>query len=262
MGMGLKTDLRKLRVLHVGNVAHIAEVLATYTDKFYGTESVVLERGGSSPYLFALKALLKARNFNIVHIHYADSLLPWFRRVYPHKKLVMHYHGDDIRRKWKQKQNRWKHANVILYSTSDLEDAETPENAVHLPNTVDTELFRPYWPYRARQAKSALTFTHYADDLAKELANQHNLALTIMQRTVAYAEMPFVLSNYEYYVEVKRNFEGILLDSLSVTGLQALACGLKVVKWDGQVIEGLPEVNKPEHVISNLYSLYTCGNGV
>jgi hypothetical protein len=251
-------DEYKIHVLQVGNTAHVPEVLAAYMDEYYGTRSVLLERGTESPAKFVLKVLWKARSFDVVHVHYGDVLLPWLRRCYPSKILVIHYHGDDIRNKWKQKQKRWKHANLILYEGLDIKTDDMPTSAVELPNPVDEELFQRY-PSPTPPYKSALTFSHFADDLAKGLAKQHGLELTIMERSVPYVKMPFVLRNYEYYVDVKRNFEGIRLgkgDNISVTALQALACGLKVVKWDGQIMEEFPEEHLLKNSCKKLFDLY------
>jgi hypothetical protein len=246
-----------MKILHVGNIAHVPEVIAKYMDKFHGTSSVVLERKGRSPYLFVAKVLGKAISFDVVHIHYDDKLLPFFRWFYPKKRLVIHYHGDDIRNKWSAKRKFWKHADLILYSVLDLEARDMPLSAFYLPNPVDEELFHKENP---PADNSALTFSHYADDLARELAEQYGLDLSINERNVPYEEMPFILRRYAYYIEVKRNFEGIRLgkgDSVSVVALQALACGLKVVKWDGKLmLPPLPYEHRLEYTCRKLMQFY------
>jgi hypothetical protein len=47
------------------------------------------------------------------------------------------------------------------------------------------------------------------------------------------------------------------IPSLSKTALGALACGLKVVRWNEEVVEGLPEEYKPENVIRRLIEVYS-----
>lgn len=48
------------------------------------------------------------------------------------------------------------------------------------------------------------------------------------EQPMSYRRFPEVLRNHEYYIDVKRDFQGRLLKWLSKTGLEALACGLKL----------------------------------
>ena len=45
-------------------------------------------------------------------------------------------------------------------------------------------------------------------------------------------------------------------ESLSKTALEALACGLKVIRWDGRVVSGLPEDHRPERVAEVVWRIY------
>jgi len=54
---------------------------------------------------------------------------------------------------------------------------------------------------------------------------------------------------------------GIFIDqhsihSLSKTALEALAVGLKVVRWDGKIIEGLPREHEPIDVTKRWLEIY------
>ena len=51
-----------------------------------------------------------------------------------------------------------------------------------------------------------------------------------------------MLNRYEYCID--RTSPG----SLSKTVLEALACGLKAIRWDGRVVSGLPKEHRPERV--------------
>lgn len=258
-----------LKVLHVCNTAGVASVIAKFMDKFYGTQSHVIHRRGvmrrracdeivdCGPWRFALKCLLKTRKYELVHVHDFDKLLSWITVIYE-KPIIMHYHGSRVRGKWKERTKYYRHASTILYSTPDLKERETPERAIYLPNPVDTDMFYPVCN-RLKKPNSALTFSHDADDLAEALADQYNLELMILQRNVPHIDMPKTLSQFEYYIEVKRDREGRVLgkqNCVSVTALQALSCGLKVVKRDGKIMEGLPKQHEPENVCRQLYEIY------
>ena len=81
----------------------------------------------------------------------------------------------------------------------------------------------------------ALTFDHGAVEEAQEYARWYGLTLDVLKPgSVPYREMPALLRRYQVYVDVKRGPHGIL-PALSLTALQAKACGLGVVRWDGQV---------------------------
>ena len=45
-------------------------------------------------------------------------------------------------------------------------------------------------------------------------------------------------------------------ESLSKTVLEALACGLKVLRWDCSVVSGLPEYYRPERVVRVVWRIY------
>jgi len=94
--------------------------------------------------------------------------------------------------------------------------------------------------------------------LAKEYAKDNKLSLTILDRLknpIKYIKFGETLSRHEYYVDIKRS-KGKILDALSKTGLEALACGLKVVRWDGEIVQALPEEHRPENVVSHLREIY------
>jgi len=262
----------KIKVLHVGNVAGVACVIAKFMDRMFGTESLVATRKVFDKYglttygetwdcgskVFTAKCLWLARKFDIVHVHDFDKLVPLLKLFYRSKPVVLHYHGSRIRGRWKERKKYWNKADVLLYSVKDVESENMPETAIWMPNPVDTSMFHPV-PECLKKPNSALTFSHNADDLALKLAVEKDLHLTINQRGVPYSEMPNLLSRFQYYIEVKRDREGRVLgkgNSVSMIALQALACGLKVVKWDGKIMEKLPDIHKPENVVSKLVKIY------
>jgi len=259
-----------MKILHIGNTAGVAGVIAKYVDRLFNTRSRVVQRSnrvvfpvygevwGCGPKMFALKCLLMARKFDVVHVHYFDKIVPYLRLLYPRKAIVLHYHGDDIRGKWSSRRKYWSRADAIVYSTLDLLNDETPKHAVYIPNPVDTEIFHP--ACGKAKPKSAFHFSYDADELAIEYAKRHRLELTIYNKhehgVIPHLKLPEVLCQYEYYIDVKRAGDGKIGSALSKTGLEALACNLKVIRWDGKVIEGLPPENHPENVAKQIFNIY------
>jgi hypothetical protein len=267
-----------MKILHIYNPAGIAIILAKYMDKIYGTKSSVVDAANhfdatanvglsdngevlsSHKRIFAIQCLLKSLNFDLIHLHGYDRITPYLKMVYPHKMVVLQYHGTDIRKRWQIRKKYWSKADLLLYSTKDLLDSETPSTAQYISRPVDTEIFYPTTGNRNKN--TAIHFSYNANLLAEKYATQHNLKLTTHNRNetpVEHLMMPTFLSQFEYYIDVKCDLSNNVIPALSKTGLEALACGLKVIKWDGTVISHLPTENKPHDVVSKLITLY---NGV
>lgn len=266
-----------MKVLHVFDTVGVASILCKYLRKMFDVDTKIItrevldkwgivkfygeaERLSCGPWYFGLKCLREAGKYDLIHIHGWEKIVSFIRALW-HKPLILHYHGTDIRGKWnlKSKRTLMRSADKILYCSRDLESRYMPEKAMCIPNPVDVDYFRNF-DGRFKQSNSALTMSYYADDEASKLAWEHDLNLTIVPRHVPYPEMPKLLSQFEYYVEVKRDIchNEVLgrSDDLSCVALQALACGLKVVRWDGEIIETLPEEHEPEHVAATIYALY------
>lgn len=263
--------MKKLKILHVWNTAGVASIIAKYMDRLYGTESLVIHRAAFDPYgfttygelwncgakSFALKSLLIAKNYDIVHVHYFDRIVPYLRFLYPKKPIILQYWGDDIRGKWPLRRKYWEKADVVVYSAPELLGEGAPESAIYIPCPVDTEIFYPR-PIKPKP-RSAFHISYNADDIAREYAERYNLELTIYDRKrngpISHLKLPEILCQYEYYIDVKRSF-GKLIQSIGKTGREALACGLKVITWEGKIMEGLPKENHPEFVVGKIYSVY------
>jgi glycosyltransferase involved in cell wall biosynthesis len=253
--------------LHVWDVAGVANIIAKFMDKTCGTQSYVIARKAFDPFglnlyskpidsgakMFVFRALLKARRYDIIHVHTLDKIVPHLKLLYK-KPVVLGYNGSDIRYKWNARRKFWSKADLVTYSTLELATAETPLEALWIPCPIDTELFFPQ-PNR-KVVGTALSFEYRANDLAKEYAEKHGLLLTIKQRDVPYLSMPTLLANYEFYIDVKKDTDGKVSEALSKTGLEALACGCKVIRWDGQIMSGLPEEHRAENVARKLYGIY------
>lgn len=256
------------KILHVWNTAGVASVVAKFTDRRFGTSSTVITRSaadrvGLTTYgrtysdgaaLFFARALTMARSADLVHVHSLDRIVPWLKRLYG-KPVVLHYHGTDIEGRWKEKEGRWSRADYLAVSTTNLLEGG-PAEAVQMPNPVDTDLFRPHGA--PENPKSAVSFRYGMDHEAEMAAMKLGLTLTWLDRwTVPHDEMAEMLSKYAYYIDMRKPPYHIEARSVGRAALEALACGLKVVNWEGKVVEGLPPENEPMSVAAEWNEVYT-----
>ena len=255
------------KVLHIWNTAGVASVIAKFTDRLFGTESLVItrkeaDRVGLTTYgrtyadgaaVFFSRALLMARRADVVHVHSLDRFVPWLKTLYG-KPLVLHYHGTDIEGRWAEKKGRWRRADFVAVSTQNLLEG-APPSAVHIPNPVDTDLFR--WTGVPRAPNSALSFRYGMDAEAGALASKLGLELTWVERwSVPHGKMPDLLSKFCYYIDLRRPPGHSEARSVGKAALEALACGCRVVDWSGRVFEGLPPENDPGIVASRWHDVY------
>jgi hypothetical protein len=209
---------------------------------------------------FYITAMRYAKNYDILHIHSLYAVVFFV----PFKKKILEFHGDDVRF-CPSKRSRIdglqtriflklasKLGMYLLVSTPDLH-REVP-NAIWLPNPVDTELFKP-------GALSASNLALYSSmwyepsKRAKKIAQDLDLTLYILERRetadlIRYPEMPQFLGKFSHYID-----RGAI-PSLSKTALEALSVGLKVVAWDGRIIQGLPSRHLPENVVKETEWIY------
>ena len=259
-----------MKILHIWNPCSVASVIARAMDKKYNTNSsvVTLKKYDKykhtvygvtwdlHPLLFNIKIILYAKRFDIIHVHRRDDLLPFLRKLYPKKKLIIHYHGSEIRDQWNIKREKWSLTDHIFVSTPDLLNG-APSDAELLLNPVDFTIFKPIT--NVRKTGDALTFEYDANKEAKKLADKYGLKLDICKRNVLYVKMPLLLNKYHYYIDVKRS-KGILLydaKAISLVGLQSLVCGLKVINRDGEIFDVLSKEHKPEYAMEQVYAVYT-----
>ena len=167
----------------------------------------------------------------------------------------MHYHGSEIRDQWDVKHERWSLADHIFVSTPDLLNG-APSDAELLHNPVDVSIFKPIPDVKKKG--DAMTFEYDADEEAKELAARFGLKLDIYKKNVLYANMPNLLNKYYYYVDIKRSKGKLLCEkgTISLVGLQSLACGIKVINRDGEIYDTLPNEHLPEYAMELVYRVY------
>lgn len=258
-------------ILHIENTAGGACTIAKWTNKIYQVHTDVYsslrhDRFGHFTYgtkwvqvapKFFPFLIKNIENFDVVHLHSRDRFINKIRKYYPRKPLIMHYHGTDIRGRWNGRRRFWEKADAIIVSTINLLDGAPPETT-YLPNPIDTDLF--YSLPNKEESNLALTFNHGANDVATKLAKRYGLKLTIHPRNKLFSEMPSFFMQFSWYIDTKRNKLGELLcrsgDSGSKTGLEALACGLKVINSDGEIREKLPSEHMAENVVRTLHQIY------
>lgn len=295
-----------MNILHIWDQAGVACILAKYQRRS-GHKVKIMKRSGYDPFGFFnfyneslvssdndefLKLCIKdAQKYEVIHVHSIFHIVPKLRERYPSKKLILHYHGSEVRSKktifknvrlnktlthfvrsfekyYYEKQNittttelRLKAENNsdhVLISTPDLKNYIANNKVKYVPNPVDIEHFTKVdiLSDRSIMINTHLTDIEWAlDYLAK---NNFELPIEIHDRVsspIPYSEIPKFLIQYGIYIDI-RYINGVLLANLSKTALEALACGLKVLTYDLRYIEELPEVNRPESVVNRLLNLY------
>lgn len=265
-----------LRVVHVWNTAGIGGLLARNMDRLWGHDSFCVMREAHDPYklanekvklfrlgtrLFIAKSLLASREADIVHIHSGFAWLRFFKELYPNKKYIIQLHGTDIRDKWDEIDLAG--FDRILVSTPDLLEG-SPEGTIHLPRVIDWELIHSIqneeldlkWNYKTGEA---FHWDYGALDVAQYFASKFKLHLVIHPRNASkFSHKAFLrrLKLFEVYIDVKRGKGNYLLEALSLTGLESLALGLRVINYRGEYVDGFPELNETDKVCSKLNDVY------
>lgn len=208
---------------------------------------------------FRNSILLYARNYDIIHIHYFDELIPLVYGL--GKKIVMTYHGTDIRGKWAEQEKIWELADKVTVTTKDLLEG-APKNVEYVPNPVDTKHFkmiRRPWDKRALYVKSRRGHNREAINEAIEKCKQKDLTLVIQDRKeeiYPYAVYPWVLGTYGYFFDIKQvGGIGEINKVMSLTGLQALSVGA-LVYHDGYWNKGLPVEHDVKNAVKKWIDIY------
>ena len=154
-----------------------------------------------------------------------------------------------------------KIADEILVSTPDL--LSLLPNAKYLPNPVDVDHFSKDNVANINEFNDkALTIKTPTGNTEKSLQyckeNNIDLKIDVFDRTkipTSYQEIPNLLKKYSVYVDI-RVVNDKILESLSKTALESLACGLKVLNYKLEYIEKLPEIHNPVNVTNKLENIY------
>ena len=151
-------------------------------------------------------------------------------------------------------------ATKILVSTPDL--LYHLKNAVYLPNPIDLEHFSSKTNFTPKR-DYALIINNEATDTIKslEFCKNNDIKFNIhvhdrINEPLMYHNMPDFLRRFSIYIDI-RFVDDILLKSMSMTGLESLACGIKVLDYNLKILEKFPENHVPKKVIETLLSIYS-----
>lgn len=242
-----------MKILQVWNTAGMGSTLAKYQKRNghkvkvihredwnpVGHPSDINVKGG--PKSFYFQTLLQTRKYDICHVHSTDKAVAFIKRMYPRKKVILTYHGDDIRNRWEERKKYWKKADLVTVSTPDL--LPGIDGIIHTPCPVDLE---PLQRCETSIPNSALflwsAYSELALNIVKAEAAKLGLYLVVQDFTTTKflaKNYPRFLEIFEYYFDVKECF-GKINFAMSNTGFQALALGLKVFYF-GRWITEFPE---------------------
>jgi hypothetical protein len=293
-----------MKILHLNDQAGVSCVFAKYQNK-RGNEAKVIkasdDKYGIYEYYnkyvqlvrqddFVEKALQEAKYYEIIHVHSSFEMIFHLRKKYgTSKKIILHYHGTDIRgldnfdQKKKEYnrnflviifkviENKKKNKKInriaghrlaqilsdnVLISQKDL--STYIKKAEYLPNPVDLEHFYNYGIRNKRKAVLFKTETSNVNKTLEIITNNFNFSAEIHDRIsnpIQYSQMPEFLNQYEMYIDI-RFVRELLLDDLSATALQSLACGLKVITPQLRILDNFPLQHNPTHIADRLSKIY------
>jgi hypothetical protein len=255
-----------IKILHINNTAGVGSLIikelssrpyyrfdmSVYgkNDPFHFTPAKYVSSG---KLIYYFRTLLKAFGADLIHIHARDRFLKYLKPL--GVPLILHYHGSDIRGRWREKEPVYRNATRVMVATHDLLQG-APEYVAYIPNPIDRDHFK-HLP--KIEGNKAFTFSHDADDLAHRIADKYGVPLDVLPRSVAYQDLPLAMAAYKYYVDVKRvNGETLPrpgYDFLSKTALECLSRGITVLR-DSDVITDFPEEHDSKKVAESWDRLY------
>jgi hypothetical protein len=266
-----------MKILHVWDQAGVACILAKH-QRMMGHKVSIMKRAGYDPFRifefygeslvetdgksFLNLALKQAKDYEVIHVHSLFKIIPDLKRKYRGKKVVLHYHGSEARKRAKdsiQKQAE-QMCDAIIGSTTDLKQFTGPD-MIHVPNPIDTEHFCPADAQWNRNGK-AFTFKTTGADVAWVLRhlkeNGMEFTLDVLDRQaepIRYSDMPSLITRYAIYIDLKY-IENTLLQASSKTALECLACGLRVLDHKLEFIDKFPAEHQPDKVAESILGIY------
>ncbi len=208
---------------------------------------------------FTERCIREGETADVIHVHgFIDILFKLHKKFHKSKKIILHYHGTDIRglnrqelphrsrlsdtvirlkRLYRKKighSKAQKLADAVCVSTPDL--LPLVRNGIHIPIPIDTDHFKPdnnssVELKEAFTINSEVTNIQWALDYCKK--NGINLNIEVFDRTknaIMYKDIPDFIRGYKTYVDI-RYVNDTVLENLSSTALQSLASGLKVLDY-------------------------------
>jgi len=269
-----------MKVLHIWDQAGTGSLISKYQNEYlhYDNSKIIQDKkhdklnitsfnegivySGKIPFLF--HCLSASRLCDIIHLHDSWFMIIPLRILYPKKKIIIHYHGSLIRNNTLGiKRNFFERfVNKILIATPDLLDYTYRSPPVYVPDPIDTKLFhKTNIPNNAR-AFALLKWGQSDKELKQMLIDlDFNFHLETQTRIktlkdgIQYKNFQNKLKQFEFYIDIPI-INNEIIKSHSCAGLQALSMGLKVIRWDGKEVTGLPEIHTPEYCVRLLDIIY------
>jgi len=233
-----------MKILHVGDQAGVAAVMANICTKL-GHDSIVLQDDNidtfrigefysNTEYFKSIKDIKKrvekiGSNFD--HIIYHDQLELASQLDNLHISSSYVFHGNLLRQKPQLYgfMRELESVDNVFVTTADM-FAYAPE-ALPFPRPVDRELFTKDEMCRKYETGLCLTQQRYFEYIKDLIRGRVDLGIFLVDRVInriAYNEMPKVLNGYRGYYDFKfqPTHPPTLIPEASLTGLQALACGV------------------------------------
>jgi len=265
--------MKKLKILHIFNTAGVSNVLNhfinNYTfDKEHIKSNLITrlyyEKFGFSDFyndkvikrrneIFFSYLFLIAKKYDILHFNTDDRIIPKIRKVFRKKKIILSYHGTDIRDKVKEREEYYKHADFVSVSTSEL----SQNKFTHIPNIIDFTHFDNHSFTKNDIIENEAVFFYLSNreieayETVKTLLRNSckNINTTILKRwrnPIQYKDMPDFLKKFEYFFDVKmvnkdKKKDGYLTThDKSYTAEQFLSMhkNKKVINKDGHITNG------------------------
>ncbi len=290
-----------MRILHILDAAGVACIYSKYQQMQGHDAKVIWNKDVADKYgiydfykdylinvtygKFTETCIQEGETADVIHVHgYIDILFALRKKFHRQKKIILHYHGTDIRGLKKQELPhrsllsdtmiklkmfyRKKIGHIRAQKLADAVCVSTPDllplvrSGIHIPIPIDTEHFSPKNNSKGKlkdafTINSEVTNIQRALDLCKK--NRINLNIEVIYRTknpILYADIPDFIRGYRTYVDI-RYVNDIVLENLSSTALQSLACGLSVLNYKLQFHRGLPSEHDAVNVASQLSKIYS-----
>jgi len=263
-------------VLHILDIAGVPSIISHYYNKLnMGKSKLIYNEKNSFSYSISkfyegqsfkkfhrllLNGLVESLKYDLVHIHGAEILIPFFKIF--GRKVVLHYHGSDIMEPGRST-SKWRifcrsMADLIIFNADYMKPKIITSKKVRiefLSNPIDIEHFssRNEKKYGCLSIVSSNLDKEKTIQKIKKIENADIIDLDIQQ--IPYRFMPNVLSKYKVYADIKIMPWGQRLKTLSTTALQALSCGCDVF-FNDKLIDTFPKENDPYNYIEKLNHFY------
>ena len=228
-----------LRITHCNNIAGVGSTLVKYQKRLGAQSQLIVKVRHPNQYEYEItrdvhSGMLSLLTRDVIHYHYST----WYTSMFKipnfdarllrllDKKIIMHYHGDDIRR-GKQISVEFSHTFV---STPDL--LEYSPESEWLPNPVDLEAF----PHSEREPtrfhrvgyydpppESGYVPTRDIEAAVADLRNDGFAVETVPARGLLHNEMP------RYYSSVTVWIDKLQAGAYSLMACEAAATGIPVI---------------------------------